>query len=64
MGQSRRRWRLVDPPDVMDPVRVPGKRIRNDRRSDLGVCESARSEVAGAIRDADLRRGALGHWGA
>ena len=47
----------------MDPVRAPGKRIRNDGRSDLGVCESARGEVFGAIRDEDLRRAAFGHWG-
>ena len=49
----------VDPPfmphDVMEPVPVPGKRARG-RNNDLGVRESARVEVFGAIRDADLRR--------
>ena len=59
----------VDPPfmphDVMELVPVPGNqaRGRNNGRSDLGVCESARGEVFGAIRDADLRRGAFWHWG-
>ena len=51
------------PPDVMDPV--PGKRMRgrNNGRSDLGVCESTRGEIFGAIRAVDLRCGAFGHWG-
>ena len=54
------------PHDVMELVPVPGNqaRGRNNGRSDLGVCESAKGEVLGAIRDETLRRGAFGHWGA
>ena len=57
----------VDPPfmphDVTEPVQVPGNARGNNGRSGLGVGESASGEVFGAIRDADLRRGAFWHWG-
>ena len=56
----------IDPPlaprDVLEPVPVPGKRVRGRNNGKKEVRACTRGEVFGAMRDADLRRGEFGHW--